>query len=303
MKKLSFLVLPILLLLNCKSEEQELDGHIGRPDISPDGTKIAFIHAKDASKDVWEIYSANIDGKNIRRLTTFPEARIKKGPVWSPDGECILFHADIGDGAQIFTMSANGENLKQLTQLPGYNVEPTWSSTGHEIIFNSVLEHGKTKIRIMDKDGSRIRELYNPDGENWYPRKIIGDKILFTSDFKQGGTYNIFEMDSDGSDLRQLTFLEGINWFPEVSPAMDKIVFHSNRDDPKLSDSGNYNLYLMNTDGTGVERITNLPGQELHAKWHPDGDKLIFEWHDQTSNGLYTLELSTGDIHKIRLLP
>ncbi|WP_422081011.1 hypothetical protein [Ulvibacterium sp.] len=303
MKKLSFLALPILLLLNCKSEGQELEGHIGRPDISPDGTKIVFIYARDASKDVWEIYSADIDGKNVRQLTTFPEARIKKGPVWSPDGQSILFHADIEDGAQIFIMGANGENLYQLTQLPGYNVEPIWSPTGGEIIFNSILEQGKAKMFIMDRDGSRIRELYNPEGENWYPRKLKGDKILFTSDFKQRDTHNVFSMNSDGSDIRQLTFLEGINWFPEISPNMDKIVFNSNKDDPELRDSGNYNLYIMNTDGSGMERITNLPGQELHAKWHPDGDKLVFEWHDPTSKGLYLLELSTGNIRKIRLIP
>jgi len=290
-----------LLIFSSGMDGQELRGLRGRPEVSPDGSQIVFVHAEDVSKDVWEIYVADINGSNVRRLTHFPEARIKKGPVWSPNGEYIVFHADIADGAQLFSIKANGEALKQLTRLPGFNVEPYWSPTGEEIIFNGIADGGKTKMYLMEMEGGQIRELYNPDGENWYPRKTVEDYILFTSDFKQANTYNIFRMKPDGSELQQLTFLKGINWFPEVSPDQTKIVFQSNRDDLELSDSGNYNLYMMNIDGTGLEQITDLPGQELHAKWHPDGQSLIFEWHDQGPKGLYKLILKTGEIQKIDL--
>ncbi|MCW5518166.1 TolB family protein [Muriicola sp. Z0-33] len=290
-----------VLLTNCQPDNPELTGHIGRPDISPDGRKITFIYAKDASEDVWEIYTADLNGKNVKQLTYFTEARIKKSPIWSKNGKKIAFHADINDGAQIFVIDADGENLTQLTNLPGYNVEPHWSPDGSEIVFNSIPKKGKVKMLIMNKDGSNSRELHNPDGNNWYPRKTNQNLIIFTSDLNQDDYYDIFVMNPDGSNIQQLTFIKAINWFPEYSPDETKIVFHSNQDDPQLNDSGDYNLYIMNADGTGIRQITNLSGQELHAKWHPSGEKLIFEWHNEQPMGLHTLNLSNGEIEKIKL--
>jgi len=291
----------IVLLTYCQADRTELTGHIGRPDISPDGNKIAFIYAKDASKDVWEIYSSDINGENVKQLTNFTKARIKKGPVWSPNGKKLTFHADIDNGAQIFVTDANGENLTQLTNLSGYNVEPHWSPDGHKIIFNSIPKDGKVQMFIMDHDGSNIEQLHNPDGQNWYPRMTTQNEIIFTSDFNHENYYDIFIMNRDGSNIRQLTTVKAINWFPEYSPDETKIVFHTNKDDPQISDSGDYNLYVMNPDGTGLEQLTDLEGQELHAKWHPSGNKIIFEWHNQISMGLYTLDISTGEIQKIKL--
>ncbi|WP_411028892.1 TolB family protein [Spongiimicrobium sp. 3-5] len=296
------LTLIIILLTNCISDKTELIGHIGRPHISPNGNKIAFIYAKDASKDVWEIYSADINGENVRQLTHFTSARIKKGPVWSPNGEKIAFHADLNEGAQIFVMDSNGENLAQLTDLAGYNVEPNWSPNGNEIVFNTVPKDGKVQMLIMNADGSNIRELHNPDGQNWYPRMTTQNRIVFTSDFKEKDNYDIFSMNLDGSDIRQLTSIDGINWFPEYSPDGTKILFHSNQDDPSLSDSGNFNLYMINADGTGLRQITSMAGQELHAKWHPLGKKLIFEWHHEGAKGLHMFNLTNGTIEKIKLV-
>ncbi len=287
------------LAASCAPKSKQLLGHIGRPSISPDGKQLAFIYAEDAASDVWEVYTADVNGENVNRLTNFKQARIKKGPVWSPDGNRIAFHADINEGAQLFSINKNGEDLVQLTALPGHNVEPYWSPTGEELIFNAVPKDGKVKMMVMDKDGSNVRPLYNPDGHNWYPRIVHKDKVVFTSDINHEHFYDIFSMNLDGSNLQQLTSVKAINWFPEYSPDGEKIVFHSNQDDPSFSDAGDYNLYMINADGSGMTRLTNLKGQELHAKWFPSGDKLIFEWHDEVAKGLHILNIDTGEISKV----
>lgn len=290
-------------MFGCQARGQELLGHLGRPHISPDGKRIVFIYAEDAANDVWEIYSAEITGKKVTRLTDFPEARIKKGPVWSPDGKKIAFHADIDDGAQIFTMDSDGQNLNQITDSPGYNVEPHWSPDGTRIIYNlSLPDEGKVKMVMMNPDGSDIKILPNPDGQNWYPRMSPDGELIFTSDVNHSGFYDIFVMNPDSTDVRQLTSTTAINWFPEHSPDGSKIVFTSNRDDPELSDSGNYNIYMMNHDGTQVRRLTDLPGQELHPKWHPSGGQLIFARYNDGPLGIYLFDFSSGEMEKIRLI-
>ena len=305
MKKCILTLTAILLILfsGCKPSSSALMGLIGRPHISPDGTKIVFIHAINADTDVWEIYSANIDGSNLRQLTNFPEARIKKGPVWSPDGKRIVFHGDLAEGAQIFVMDSIGQNLKQLTNLPGYNVEPHWSPDGTKIIFNqSIPSDGTVEMLMMNSDGSNITVLPNLNGQNWYPRMITNKKLLFTSDVNHTDFYDIFLMKIDSTEITQLTSTLAINWFPECSPDGKKIAFTSNRDDPELSDSGNYNIYIMDIDGTNIQRLTDMPGQELHPKWHPSGEKLIFERHNDGPLGIYLLDIQSGEIDKIQIL-
>ena len=300
MKKFLILI-SFLFLPEAQEVHTELIGHIGRPAISPDGTRIAFIYAENEATEVREIYMANINGTKVERLTYFDKARIKKGPVWSPNGQKIAFHGDIDGGAQIFVLNADDKSLTQLTDLPGYNVEPHWSPDGSEIVFNTIRKEEKTEIFIMNKDGSAARPLKSPDGQNWYPRKTLNNRIIFTSDFEKTDNYNLYIMDQDGSDIRPLTNLEGINWFPEYSPDGTKIAFHSNKDDLQLSQSGDYNIYIMNGDGTGLRQLTSMPGQELHAKWYPSGDKLIFGWHNEGPKGIYTVNVATAEVEKLRL--
>ena len=49
-----------------------------------------------------------------------------------------------------------------------------------------------------------------------------------------------------------------------------RIAFSSNRD-------GNYEIYTMNADGTGVARLTNDPGEDRTPSWSADGRKIAFQ--------------------------
>ena len=279
-----------------------LMGHLGRPHLSPDGTQIAFVHTPDEDQVAREIYVANLIGGEVTAITDFPEAKIKKGPVWSPDGSKIAFHADLKGGAQIYVVDGDGQNLTALTNLPGYNVEPHWSPDGKKIAFNAILPDQKALMYAINGDGSGLKQLPNPEGDNWYPRLIDEQRVLFTSDLDHADFYDVYLMNQDGSQRQTLTRVKSINWFPEISPNGKYIIFHSNRDDPQLSGSGDFNLYLMNTDGSGLRQLTDWPGQELHAKWHASGKKLIFEWYQDGSKGFYLMDIDADTFTKINLV-
>ncbi len=283
-------------------DSQDMMGFFARPSYSPDGKKILFIYAKDVS-DVWEIYSADSDGKNVVQLTDFNEARIKKGPLFSPDGKTIIFHADIDAGAQLFSMDPNGNHLTQLTDLPGYNVEPYWSYDGTEIIFNHIPPDGNVKIYVMNSDGTKVRQLVKSGKNDWYPRFLTSTEVLFTSDEDADNDHDIFTAQINDEKRNKLIDLPGINWFPELSPDGSKILFHSNHDDPELSDSGDYNIYKFDLKSKAVTPIIRLEGQELHAKWHPTKNKIIFERHTISgeSLGLFIFDFDTNKIERLNL--
>ena len=84
------------------------------PDSAPDGSRIAFMSQRDGN---WEIYTADVAGGNVQRLTSDPA---NDGlPVWSPDGRSIAFASDRGGVWAIWVMNTDGSNQRQLFTLEG----------------------------------------------------------------------------------------------------------------------------------------------------------------------------------------
>ncbi len=63
-----------------------------------------------------------------------------------------------------------------------------------------------------------------------------------------------------------------------------KIVFHSNRS------SGNYEIYTMNLDGSGVTNLTNNPSGESNANWSPDGTQIVFTSFRDGNGEIYIMD-------------
>jgi len=67
-------------------------------------------------------------------------------------------------------------------------------------------------------------------------------------------------MEADGSDLRNITDNPHFNGYPAWPPAGQQIAFESNRD-------GNWEVYVMNVDGTGQSRLTDNEERDLSPAW------------------------------------
>lgn len=80
------------------------------PAWSPDGTKLAFVHAKDGNQ---EIYIAAADGSNPQRLTNDPAADF--APVWSPDSSKLIFASARDGNNELYQINADGTGLLRLT--------------------------------------------------------------------------------------------------------------------------------------------------------------------------------------------
>lgn len=69
--------------------------------------------------------------------------------------------------------------------------------------------------------------------------------------------------------------------YPDMSPDGKRIVFQSNR-------TGTWQLWIINTDGTGLLRLTHSDGQDTSPVWSPDGTEIMFAfdgWPAISPNG------------------
>jgi TolB protein len=155
------------------SNQHQVDSILGGgPEWSPDGGRIVFHSDSDGN---YEIYTMDIDGSNVERLTSTDDDEF--WPDWSPDGSKIAFVSERDGNAEIYKMNADSTNQERLTTNNSEDWRPDWSPDGTEIAFVS-LRDGNYEIYIMDAEGDNQRRLTHttvhaiqPD---WHPESGVG---------------------------------------------------------------------------------------------------------------------------------
>jgi Tol biopolymer transport system component len=163
------------------------------------------------------------------------------------DGKKLVFTSMRDGDLDIYTMDADGKNVRRLTNELGYDGGPFWSYDGKQIVYRA--NHPKT-----DQEKADYTELLK--------QNLIRPTAL-----------EIWVMNADGSNKRQVTSNGKANFGPYFFPDGKRIIFASNMHDPRGRD---FDLYKINTDGTGLERITFNDAFDGFPMFSPDGKKLVF---------------------------
>ena len=117
--------------------------------------------------------------------------------------------------------------------------------------------------------------------------------IAFYSDMD--GNPEIYIMQADGSDLLRLTNDPAFDDSPALSPDGSQVVFLSARDDPDPAFPNlKYELYLIDSDGENLRRLTETETGEDHPAWSPDGERILFD-ADYDGDGFYEIYTLSAD--------
>lgn len=176
-------------------------GNLNGPEISPDGSLIAY---KLSTLDSNQIWLMDRDGSNPRPI---PNAS-GWDPTWSPDGQFILFASDMQGGVQLYRIRLDGSDLLKVSSLPAIRGRSDWSPDGSFIVTYSG-QPWQRDVFIMNADGSNAR-LLTPTGGNSQGPSISpdGQWVVFTSyfdNYREDHGCEIHIIRVDGSDLRRLT--------------------------------------------------------------------------------------------------
>jgi Tol biopolymer transport system component len=184
----------------------------------------------------------------------------------------IVYSAE-GD---IFVINADGTGRTQLTDNPAEDFDPVWSPDGMQIAFRSHRD-GDEEVYLMSSDGSNQRNLSNaPNGGDYSPAwSPNGEWIAFMSD--RAGNNNIWVIRPDRSDLRQVTDIPGISEYPTWSPDSSRIAFHCTFGRVLSNGTGDFEICVVNFDGTELIQLSDAPGESKQPAWSPDGTKIVFE--------------------------
>jgi TolB protein len=230
---------------------------------SPDGKRILFGSERDASDP--EIYVMNADGSDQRRLTRQPGD--DSHPHWSPDGSRIVFNSarttpDLKaewtkQYHEIFTMAADGSDVRQITRAQTVSTYPQFSPDGKKIAFR----------RTLDEPG------------------FLWDLTLGMRNSE------VFVMNADGSNPVDVSKSAAYDGWPAWSPDGATIVFSSNRAGP--ANIGQ--LYAVDPDGGNLRKLTDGPGSFVQPSWSRDGKHIYAfqHWETEEFGNLTVFEMLT----------
>jgi TolB protein len=179
----------------------QFKGTTTSPSISPDG-RIVFASSKDG--DSMDLYVANRDGSNARRITRTRNA-INISPRWNPKtGREIAFISDRSGTPQIYLVGADGANERPFLPGAGGRMDsPAWSPDGRFIAFTWDGGGGPYNIYLADVASGQLLQLTR-EGRNENPSWSPDSRhIAFQS--SRSGRWEIWAMHINGSEPRQLT--------------------------------------------------------------------------------------------------
>jgi Zn-dependent M28 family amino/carboxypeptidase len=203
------------------------------------------------------------------------------------------------DSYDIFRANADGSNIRQLTNSPGYDAEATVCKKDGSIVFTSVRD-GDIELYRMNADGSGVQRLTHTPGYDggaffsddcsklvWRASRPKGPALdefrqLLGQHLVRPTKLELYVGDADGANATQVTYLNAASFAPFFYPSAQRIIFSSNHGDPKGRD---FDLWAINTNGAGLERITTAPGFDGFPMFSPDGKTLAFSSNRATLAG------------------
>jgi len=231
------------------------------PDISTNGRYVVFASLRTGNR---EIFVLDLQDGSLLNVSQSPGD--DNWPRWAPNGKEIAFHSNRDGNYNIYVVNADGSGLRRVTSSTLLDQWPDWSPNGKRIAFRRGFD-----VYAIDADGEEQNpvQLTNlPTMINqmpaWSPN---GQRIAFMS--LREGYCAVFLMSVDGDTPENPAVnltpkgLGDANsaWCsraPSWSRNGQRIYFQSMRP----STGGDVELFVMNADGTEVQRLTTSPGED-----------------------------------------
>ncbi|QJW92828.1 S41 family peptidase [Frigoriglobus tundricola] len=232
---------------------------------------IAFIYAED-------LWVADIDGKNPRRLTT--DLGLESNPVFSPDGQTIAFSAQYDGNTDVYTIPLAGGTPTRLTSHPNPDTVRGFTPDGKSVLFSSprhVYSNRYSQLFTVPLTGGMPTQLpipwgfeaaYSPDGD-FIAYTPVRDATPQWKHYRGGTHSRVWIYNVKTHDVVEIPQPKDRcndadpNWIGRT------VYFRSDR-------AGEYNVFAYDTDSKDVKaltKFTDFPVLDINT----DGTRLIFE--------------------------
>ena len=113
------------------------------------------------------------------------------------------------------------------------------------------------------------------------------------------GNNEVYVMNPDGSAQTRLTMESRNDGRPDVSPNGQQIVFVSNRIIPETNPSGDFEIFVMDSDGGDVRQLTSNGAEDSWPRWSPNGQWVAFHSNVDGNFEIYVIRPDGTDLIRV----
>jgi Tol biopolymer transport system component/DNA-binding winged helix-turn-helix (wHTH) protein len=285
---------------------------------SPDGKLLAFSDRASDDEPAFSVFLLSADSLEVRRLTSpvpskddfnlasspggqtlaFASLRSRGdfSPVFSPDGRTLAF-ARVSHGVQsIYTVPVSGGAEQRLISGGTYNWGLAWTPQGRDIVFANagwLAEDGWLwKISLRGGEPERLQF-----GQGGVQPVIRGNRLVYV---RQMANLNVWRRKFDSllaaGPSEKLISSTRFESGPQFSPDGRKIAFESTR-------SGAYEVWICQSDGSGLVQLTRFNSHTGTPRWSPDGQQIAFDSRAAGNADIYVIDSEGGSPRRLTSEP
>jgi TolB protein len=194
---------------------------------------------------------------------------------------CHVVHEPLLSGSYtlgIYVMNGDGRERREVAQ----GRYPDWSPDGGKLVFVGADGESLQALDLVTGDTTLLAELgrliedpvWSPDGA------LIAFRVLY---------HHICVIDADGSSLHQLTDYgdDACVGRPSWSPDGTRIAFSMSPD--CTAEELRSDIYVMNSDGSNVTRVTDGTGNYWNPIWSTREDRIVFNDYREGESSIYVM--------------
>jgi dipeptidyl aminopeptidase/acylaminoacyl peptidase len=210
-------------------------------------------------------------------------------------GSLVAFQSDRGGDSEIWVVSDDGSEPRQLTHNPNADATPTWTPDGDSIVFASDRA-GNWDLYKMDADGSDVRRLTFTKADEFDP--VVspdGQRIAYESDAQ--GNWDIYVLNLSSGDQvnlsRSVRRDQDPTWAPDPSSASGRVAFTT------VFNRVNSDVAIVRTNAPGrVQPIVTGSTDDFDANWST-ADQIVFTRRSGATRDLFVVNSDGTDLHDV----
>ena len=241
------------------------------------------------------LLAAPVRGDEPQRLTS--DGRLKFSPVFIDEDE--LVYTDFVNPTLYRLQRLKIDDLSIGPLHPDAKtseLESTFSPAGEYCAF--VQTKGVLSLSVVIRNRRTKTDAVVPPAPGFAGMRspaISPDQSRVVYSFAEGGRQHLYSVDIEAGDQQLLTSA-GINNWPCFSPDGKRIIFSSTR-------HGNYEICMMNADGSGIRRLTNSQMQDIRPRYSPDGKRIVFTSHRDGNYEIYVMKADGSGVRRLTKHP